>query len=205
MNRKILLSVLALPISVVIAFLLGVIVLAILNASKANSFSNLQLGYGMLLGAAIIYLVSLVLIWTGRLFRPSSGQETVEGQSSPWSALSVFIFSILFGPGASYLITWQNLKRIGKTDVTNSFLGLGGVALLAIVIIIYILPEGIAKVIGDISAIIFPIWLYHSYQKKYQFDNPKRAKFSWSILGWSCLGVILILAIFILVGAIWKK
>lgn len=205
MNRKILFSFLVLPVSAIIAFLFGVIVLAISNATQTNPLNKTQIGYAILYGAGIVYLISLALVWTGKIFKTTSKKEALTVDSTPWPFLSVLIFSILFGPCSSYLIAWQSLRKMGKIDAAKSFLGLGGMVLLVMLVALYILPQDIAKVIGNISAIIFPIWLYYTYQKQYQVDNPKRAKFSWSILGWSVLGIILLLVIFILLGVVWKK
>lgn len=123
----------------------------------------------------------------------------------PWNYFSVFIFSSLFGPGASYLISWQNLKKMSKPEEAKKFLLFGGIVFLLISIALYYLPESGAKALGNVAAIIFPIWLYYSHQKQWQTTNPNKAKFSWSILGWSLLGVILVLVVFLLLGFILPK
>lgn len=113
----------------------------------------------------------------------------------PWNYFSVFIFSSLFGPGASYLISWRNLKKMGKPEEAKKFLLFGGIIFLLMSTALIYLPKSGTKALGNVAAIIFPIWLYYSHQKQWQISNPNKAKFSWSILGWSLLGVLLLIIV----------
>ena len=56
-----------------------------------------------------------------------------KAEKLPWSFLSMAIFSTLFGSIAGFLITWQNLKRLGKKILAKKFFFIGG----AIIVLIF--------------------------------------------------------------------
>lgn len=115
----------------------------------------------------------------------------------PWSFFSLLILTLLFGPGAGFLITWQNLKRLQKDKEAKNFLGVGSAILVLIILILVILPENsvITLPITYFFSLLFPCWLYAKHLKKWQQENPGKAKFSWSLLGWSLLGLMITLLI----------
>lgn len=122
----------------------------------------------------------------------------------PWSYIQILAASVLFGLPGAYLIVWQNLKRIGKEDVAKKFLIVGGIIVLLIMTILIFLPVSrtISRGLSNGLAIMFPIWLYLSYLREWQKQNPKGAGFSWSLLGWGLLGLVLYLAIAFIIGFI---
>lgn len=209
MNKKIILSVLTLPVSAIIAFIAFVIVIAILGSAsgdpnffdniKTNPAEKIKMGYFLFGGAGLLYILSLLFIWR----RKSETSTSVQAQ--PWNYFAVFIMSSLFGPGAAYLISWQNLLRMGKIAEAKQFLLFGGAIFLLMSVGFFLLPEGGTKLLGNVASIAFPIWLYYAHQKQWQISNPNKAKFSWSILGWSLLGVILVILVFLLLGFIIRK
>lgn len=195
MNRKILFSVAALPLSAIVAFGLVVVSLAITGTYNSN---KLTIGYFIFGGAGLLYLLSLLFIWTRK-----SG--VVPTQIRPWNYFSVFILSSLFGPGAGYLITWQNLLRMGKAAEAKQFLLFGGAVFLLMSVGFFLLPQDGIKLLGNVASIGFPIWLYYAYQKQWQTNNPNQAKFSWSVIGWALLGLIVLVVLFIPLGMILHK
>jgi len=114
----------------------------------------------------------------------------------PWPYGWVITMSILFGFPASFLIVWQNLKRIGREDVAKKFFIVGGLIVLALGIITVILPVRTGSQSGSLLlSAAFPIWFYVKYFKDWQIKNPKVAKFSWSIVGWALLGLFVFVTI----------
>ena len=114
----------------------------------------------------------------------------------PWWATLTFSFDLVGG----YIIVWQNLKRMGREDVAKKFLFVGGGIVLTILVLLvllgYLLPE--SSTLSSSSSTyklvlgwLFPIWLYLTYLKKWQQENPGKAKFSWSILGWMAVGIVI--------------
>lgn len=139
-----------------------------------------------------------------------SSLKTNEDQSWPFS--SFVIFSILFGSIASLFIVWQNLKRLGKTTLSQRFFLKGGLILLASSFLLpmfffftgfYPLKEALGSFIiafypfwfqplfsGDSIiclgfSVAFPLWLYFTQLKK---EKTQATKFTWSILPWGLLG-----------------
>ena len=103
------------------------------------------------------------------------------------------IVSVLTGLGGSYLIVWQNLKRMGKEAEATKFLLVGGLIAVGILIIsrfVSIRTSG-----GFVIGILFPVWHLSKHIQKWQKENPGRAKFTWGLVGWGVLGLILTIAI----------
>lgn len=107
------------------------------------------------------------------------------------------LISVLCGLPGSYLIVWQNLRRIGRKDVGKKFLIVGGIIVLVTMVVLMFLPisKSLSRGLGNGLAMIFPLWLYSNYLKQWQQQNPKGAGFSWSLMGWGLLGLILYLVL----------
>lgn len=208
MNKKIIFSVLALPLSALLGFIIFVGILAImsfvsgdpnyLHNVRTNEAQKTTMVYVLFGSVLVVYLLSAFFIWKRK-------SEATNVQATPWNYFAVFIMSSLFGPGAGFLVTWQNLLRMGKVEEAKKFLMLGGLAFLAMCVALLFIPSDGAKVLGNIASMAFPVWLYYTNQKQWQLDNPNKAKFSWSILGWSLLGVSLLFIVVILLGFIIHK
>lgn len=209
MNKKIIFSVLALPLSALLGFIIFVIILAIMSVVsgdpnylqnvRANEAQKTTMVYVLFGSVLVVYLLSALFIWKRKNESPENAQTT------PWNYFAVFIMSSLFGPGAGFLVTWQNLLRMGKVEEAKKFFMLGGLVFLAICgALLFISSDG-AKAVGNIASMAFPVWLYYTNQKQWQLNNPNKAKFSWSILGWSLLGLILAFIVVILLGLIIRK
>ncbi len=119
----------------------------------------------------------------------------------PWPIFWIYVVSVLTSYAGSYLITWQSLKRIGKDDVANRFLLIGGVITLVISYLTRFIPSqlfpgynGLPGVAAGLAS-IFPLWFQYKYFNQWQKDNPNQTKFTWSIVGWGILGIILLVII----------
>lgn len=183
MNKKIIFSVLALPLSAVLGFIVFMIILAgmsfvsgdpnFFQNARASEADKMRLVYILLGSVVFTYLASAFLIWKSK----SEANASVQG--APWNYFSVFIMSTLFGPGAGFLVTWQNLLRMGKVQEARKFLIWGGLVFLAICVsLLFISSDGV-KAVGNIASMGFPVWLYYTNQKQWQLSNPNKAKFSW--------------------------
>lgn len=130
-----------------------------------------------------------------------------QSQKRPWSWIWILVVSVLCGLSGGYLIVWQNLKRIGREDVAKKFLIKGGVIVLAITAALFLLPipQSLNRGLGNGLAIIFPIWFYQKYLNDWQKQNPKVAGFSFALIGWGLLGLILYLALVFLVALIFPQ
>lgn len=127
-------------------------------------------------------------------------------QKTPWPVWAIFVFSII-NIFAAYFITWQSLKRMGRDDIARKFLFVGGgIIILLFLFLIFsgdlfpLPPPPIRDIIKTISAIAFPGWLYITYLKRWQEENPGKAKFSWSIIGWWAIGVGIEIVLGLLIG-----
>lgn len=122
---------------------------------------------------------------------------------SPWPWWGVIVFSVLFGFPGSFFIVWQNLKRMGKQSEASKFLLFGGIITIIITAGLFLLPFPPTSGVGNGLAVIFPLWFHYKYFKSWQKDNPGKTKFSWSLVGWGLLGLILYLVLVFLVAAIF--
>lgn len=127
--------------------------------------------------------------------------DQVSSQKRPWSQGWMILASVLCGFAGSYLIVWQNLKRIGREDKAKKFLIVGGIIVIAIIVALSLfpIPDSLSNGLGIGLALIFPFWFYSNYLKDWQKQNPKVAGFSWSLVGWGLLGLISYLALAYLV------
>lgn len=123
---------------------------------------------------------------------------------APWSWWSVLVFSLILGFPASYFIVWNNLKRMGKAEEAKKFLMFGGiiVAVVSIGLLYISVPKYVTP---NILALPFPIWLHTKYLNQWQKDNPGKAKFSWSLIAWGLLGLIIWTALLYLASIILPK
>lgn len=123
---------------------------------------------------------------------------------TPWDFISIVGVSLIFGNVASYLVVWENLKRIGKKDKANKyFIFFGMVLLLETLLFQYL--NNLGKLNGSMVnglGLIFPIWFYAYYFKEWQKQNPKVAKFQWSILAWGLFGLVAVFILNVIVGAL---
>ena len=131
--------------------------------------------------------------------KSNSGDKS---QKRPWSWIWMLPTSVLSGSPGSYLIVWQNLKRIGREDIAKKFVIVGGIILLTVTAVLFLLPisRPIRQWLGTGLSIIFPLWFYSNYLKEWQKQNPKVAGFSWALVGWGFLGLMLYLALVFLVA-----
>lgn len=125
----------------------------------------------------------------------------------PWSFLSMIITSLLFGPIAGLLITWQNLKRLGKRKLGKKFL-VGGC--LFFFILLFLIPL-VIRTLEPLTLFAFPFWIflitkYYSvafivfiisfglpiwfYFFQLKKEKQLKTKFSWSILFWALIGLL---------------
>ncbi len=142
-------------------------------------------------------------------FQPSV--EVQDNSKKPWSFVGIVLVSLLTSYVGSYIITWQSLRKIGQNDVANRFLLFGGIISILISFIFPFIPKGLlvahklAPGIASAFAIIFPFWFYPRYFKQWLTDHPNQAKFSWSLIGWGVLGLIIAIAMSSLVSALYKS
>lgn len=130
----------------------------------------------------------------------SVNNQSNSSGKAPWPWWATFIFSAVSGLYGGYIIVWLNLKRLGKHNVAKKFLFIGGgivILILGFLILLgQILPSitllfSARLILSLILGLLFPTWLYFAYLKKWQTENPGKAKFSWSIIGWTAIGIVI--------------
>lgn len=122
----------------------------------------------------------------------------------PWDFMSMVGVPILFGYVASYLVVWENLRRIGKKDKANKYLIVFGVVVLLGIIFFQYL-SGLKRLNGSMVngfGLLFPIWFYAYYFKEWQKQNPGVAKFQWSVLVWGLFGLVAGIILNVIIGAL---
>lgn len=115
----------------------------------------------------------------------------------PWSFASMAVVSLILGIGASYLIVWQNLKRVGKNDVAKKFFWIGLAILVGMVTTLFFAADALhlSKASGNVLALGFLVWFYFKYLASWQIASKEKPGFDWVILGWGLLGLVASLVI----------
>lgn len=125
-----------------------------------------------------------------------SNPITVDDQIKTWPFWAYSLSSLIFGPIAGLLIGWQNLKRMGKATEARGFLTKGVVLVtLYLVLMSVIKKQEVLGSIGWFFNLIFPVWIYFGWHKKWLEQNPNHNAWNWSILGWGLLGAVIFLVI----------
>jgi hypothetical protein len=117
----------------------------------------------------------------------------------PWSPWMAFANAIVLGPIAGVLVAYVNLKRLGLAARSGAMLwgGILGAALL-------VLANTLAVVPRMLNYIITLAWAYHLYVVQEpactRWKNGTSASYrtGWSTLGWGVLGLLIVLALFLL-------
>lgn len=128
-------------------------------------------------------------------------QPALNGVKPPWSNTSMYIASLLFGVGGGFMIVWQGLKKIGKEDVAKKFFLWGGLATLILVFAIARLHISSGYFVSLVYIILFERFYLMPWKK----ENPDiKPKFSWSIVGWGLLGMLLSVILYIIISVVIK-
>jgi len=129
---------------------------------------------------------------------------TPEKKVYVWPLWSMVLVSILLGMVAGYFLTWRNMIRMGlSNDKRKQFLIIGFLVVISVIFILsHIELKRTSSISGPLS-VMFPVWLYYTYQKQWEKEHPGGTKTTWGVLGWGMLGLFsffMLGAIFIIFG-----
>ena len=115
----------------------------------------------------------------------------------PWSKISMYVASLIFGIGGSFLIVWQNLKRINKPGKARKFFIWGGI--VAVITTFLIIKFHIEY--GYIFGFLLVMWFDRFYLAMWMKENPNtKPRFGWAMVGWGLLGTIATVVLLVLVS-----
>lgn len=124
-------------------------------------------------------------------------QQIPEKMKIPWSNISMYVMSSIFGIVGGFLIVWQNLKRINKPEEARKFFIWGGI--IAVIIAIFIAEFHIGY--GYIFGFLFVIWFERFHMTAWVKENPNiKPHFGWAMVEWGLLGCIITIALYILLS-----
>ena len=140
----------------------------------------------------------------------------------PWPIIGLIVASLIFGPAVGFLLVWQNLRRLNKKKPSTKLL-IAGLFYLGVTLILALLASFTGSVIIEeilgLLVLVHPFWMYfvkpifasrivlslgfslflpvwfHYYVMKKSNKPKTRLFWSWSIIPWCILGVLLYLFI----------
>ena len=116
-------------------------------------------------------------------------------QNAPWPWLAIFIASVIFGMPGELMIVWQNLRRINKNTLATKFLIISW--LIFIVLWVFNVKTGIFQGVSfNILGLLPAIWYYYYYGHIWDRQHPHQAKFSWALILWGTIGLLIYLILF---------
>lgn len=192
-------------------FVIAIIAILVSVFVGKEDLSNIDFYFGSLVMVVVAILEGLfagVIYWLiarARGWETQNELEWLTRGENVWSFGWVILFSILGGMGAGYLICWQDLIRMGKQETAKKFLLWGGVTLLAIHLVLFLLSDQLAnKSLSTGLSLMFPTYLYYAHLKEWQKNNPGIAGFEKKIVLWAILGLILSLLIIFVFASFFK-
>lgn len=131
----------------------------------------------------------------------STAPQSVALSTLPWNKISIIVCSLLFGVGTGYLLTWQNLKRMGRENEAQVFLIKGGLLFLGLMLLVIFFTQSLdssESLIRGLSrgiSFIFPFFFAYRHLQQWEKKHTHQTKFSFSILLWSFLGFVLTIVV----------
>ena len=121
-----------------------------------------------------------------------------ELKKAPWKPWVSGVHGALFGPVSAGLITYINLKRLGKPAKGLKVFLFSFVISISILFLFAYFPEDLpdlyGKIFQSIVGIVFPMFQYKEFNDwKNENTLANYPSNGWKAFGWSILGLILFL------------